>query len=830
MKKIYAILIGCFLSCIALAQPAGWTHVQPFSVQNNMATALTNYQLRLTVNTQVLISAGQMLANGNDLRFGKDCNGTTLLNYWIESGLNTTNTVIWVKMDVLPASAAASLFMYYGNSSAGAASSIPGVFIGPHSGTDSTANTNLSGSSDAQRGFRFAPTEDILITAFGKNEPSSNPHYVTLFDYNTQALLSQQQVAGPSAQWSYTNIANPMWLTQNTQYLLEIFFPQTDQAYYFGAAPTVGQHITYFDMRYCNSCTQNTFPTNVVGGMLYGYVDMWYWTKQNAANPPTVTGMGALTMNVTSASPSVCTGDSTNATVTISGGPSPYSIAWSPTAGVSNPASATPRISPAITTTYTVTVTDGCGATHTALTTINVNPAPAVAAGVSTDSVCTGSSFTPMGSGADSYSWSGGLTDNSPFTPSMTNTYTVTGTALNGCTGTAAVTVEVLPLPAVVANITATTVCTGDTVLFTGSGAMTYAWDNGVTDNMPYLPSSTMMYHVTGTDAYGCVNWDSVTVAVNQSPNVTASSSGSPYCEGMGSAVLTGNGADSYFWMPGAIYATVIGTGPSVTTTYTVTGTDSITGCSAMATVTVTVNPNPVLATMSDSTCSNACAQLNAMATNGSGPYAYQWMPNTGLNNASIANPLACNASTTCYTVMVTDANGCTDQQPACAYVAPAPVVAISGPANVCVTDGSSALTGTPAGGSFSGPGVSGNMFSPAAAGNGTHSVIYTYTDAGNGCSASDTLTIMVSACVGITGNNAQNGIEVFPNPFGAQFTVNLTETGYVRMFNNLGQTVFEQEMNAGRNDVNAEQLARGIYTLEVTTASGTTTLKVVKQ
>ncbi|MBK7589382.1 MAG: hypothetical protein IPI22_14140 [Bacteroidetes bacterium] len=45
-----------------------------------------------------------MNANGSDLRFGKDCAGNILSIVGLESGINTPNTIVWVKMDTLNAS------------------------------------------------------------------------------------------------------------------------------------------------------------------------------------------------------------------------------------------------------------------------------------------------------------------------------------------------------------------------------------------------------------------------------------------------------------------------------------------------------------------------------------------------------------------------------------------------------------------------------------------------------------------------------------------------------------------------------------------------------
>lgn len=79
--------------------------------------------------------------------------------------------------------------------------------------------------------------------------------------------------------------------------------------------------------------------------------------------------------------------------------------------------------------------------------------------------------------------------------------------------------------------------------------------------------------------------------------------------------------------------------------------------------------------------------------------------------------------------------------------VNPLPVVSFTGLAGTyCLTDAAVILAGTPAGGTFSGPGVSGNVFDPAAAGAGTHSIVYTFTDA-NGCTNSETQQVTVNTC-----------------------------------------------------------------------------------
>jgi hypothetical protein len=62
----------------------------------------------------------------------------------------------------------------------------------------------------------------------------------------------------------------------------------------------------------------------------------------------------------------------------------------------------------------------------------------------------------------------------------------------------------------------------GDPVILYGAGADVYFWDNGVSDNDPFTPSTTVTYTVTGTyTATGCFNTDQITVTVNPLPIVT---------------------------------------------------------------------------------------------------------------------------------------------------------------------------------------------------------------------------------------------------------------------------------------------------------------------
>lgn len=262
----------------------------PIMIKNNSATPMSNSTVRLVVNTQALISQGLMQADCDDIRFATSCNPSlnVMLPYYFQGPANSANTVIWVLVPAVPGNDSALIYMYFGNTGINSGSSFTAL-SGPHSSTDSVNSGAPGGVTNSQRGFRFSPNVDMLITHFGKYEPTGTTRYITLFDQTTQAVLRQKQVSGPAAQYIYDTLGSPIWLTAGTQYQIQLYQGAAD-GYYFGASSQIGQHLTYFDMRYCNSCTQNTFPTSTLSNFHYGCPDFWYYVPSNPVTPaPTAT-------------------------------------------------------------------------------------------------------------------------------------------------------------------------------------------------------------------------------------------------------------------------------------------------------------------------------------------------------------------------------------------------------------------------------------------------------------------------------------------------------------------------------------------------------------
>jgi gliding motility-associated-like protein len=168
---------------------------------------------------------------------------------------------------------------------------------------------------------------------------------------------------------------------------------------------------------------------------------------------------------------------------------------------------------------YVVTGTNANGCVDTDTVNVLVNALPIINAGLD-QVICIGASVTLTGSNGNTYVWNNGVLNAIAFNPIATNTYTVTGTDVNGCIDTDQVLVTVNVLPVVNAG-NDLIICNGTTALLTGSGASTYVWTNAVTDGVAFTPAGTNSYTVTGTDVNGCIDTDVVTVTIENAPVIS---------------------------------------------------------------------------------------------------------------------------------------------------------------------------------------------------------------------------------------------------------------------------------------------------------------------
>ena len=309
------------------------------------------------------------------------------------------------------------------------------------------------------------------------------------------------------------------------------------------------------------------------------------------------------------------------------------------------------------TATYTVTGTSAAGCTNTASATVTINPTISVTA--SFTSVCTGQSVTLTATGSgSSYTWSGGVVNGVSFTPATTTTYTVTGT-LGACTATATQTITVgVGTPTVIANTTSNTICAGDAVTLTGSGATTYVWTGGVIDAIAFNPSATTTYTVTGTTG-GCSNTATQTITVNPIPSVTANATNTVLCAGQ-AVTLTGAGATSYSWSGGVVDG--VSFVPDSSGTYTVTGTSLFSSTASvmvsMAVVDTSVTQAGNILTANSTTASYQWVNCSTSYSIIAGETNQSYTPLVDGSYAVIINESGCIDTSGCFIVMTTNING----------------------------------------------------------------------------------------------------------------------------------------------------------------------------
>ena len=104
------------------------------------------------------------------------------------------------------------------------------------------------------------------------------------------------------------------------------------------------------------------------------------------------------------------------------------------------------EFTPNTTQTYTVVGVSDQGCVNMDQVVVTVHPNPTVSAG-NDFLVCDGETAILTGAGANSYTWDNGVQNGIPFLPTETNTYTVIGTSIHGCTGTDEVDIIVSPIP-----------------------------------------------------------------------------------------------------------------------------------------------------------------------------------------------------------------------------------------------------------------------------------------------------------------------------------------------------------------------------------------------
>ena len=454
-------------------------------------------------------------------------------------------------------------------------------------------------------------------------------------------------------------------------------------------------------------------------------------------------------------------------------------------------------------------------------------------AATGTDPLCFGDSDGSVsvsvsgGSSPYSYQWApSGSGQNPGGLPA--GTYTVTVTDDDGCEGETTVTITDPPLLDASGNSTQDVDCnnpTGSisTTVSGGTGGYSYQWSpNGSGANPSGLIDGT--YIATVTDANGCTDTLSAIVAIDTlSPVAAAAANGVLDCI-QTSINISGNGSDtgpniSYQWSGPGIVSGGNTINPTVNApgTYTITVTNTLTGCTETATAAVTedITPPVAVGNAPPITCANSTIVIDGVGSDTGPNISYQWTGPGIVSGGSTISPTVDQGGN--YTFTVTNSiNGC---ETTISVNVPEdlalPVAIANAPPITCndtsvSIDGVGSETGPNVSYQWTGPGIvsGGTTLNPVVDQPGTYTL--TVVDGGNGCENTVSVTVddqtqlpnAVANADPITCANPTISIDGNGSSTGPGYTYNWTT--------NDGNIV------SGGNSINPTVNQAGTYTLTV--------------
>ncbi|MNJ83217.1 hypothetical protein D3C87_06330 [compost metagenome] len=233
---------------------------------------------------------------------------------------------------------------------------------------------------------------------------------------------------------------------------------------------------------------------------------------------------------------------------------------------------------------YVSNTTHACADTTTNEA-ITVLALPSVAAG-SDLTICAGDTANLEATTNGTIVWNNGIQDGVDFFPTSTMNYIATATSVHGCENSDTVSVAVNTLPTVNAG-TDQAVCRQTSITLTATGATNFVWNNGVTNGTAFNATVAGNYIVTGTDANGCQDKDTLVLTLYAVPSINLGSD-MTICANNFPVNLNGPGGyPNYSWSNGATTQNTTGTQAG---SYILTVTNS-NGCQDKDTVVIISNP-----------------------------------------------------------------------------------------------------------------------------------------------------------------------------------------------------------------------------------------------
>lgn len=485
-----------------------WQYILPVTI-TNINGPLQDFQVKITLNTQDLINNGKMNADGSDIRITSSDDCCTPLPYWIQSGINTPTTDVWVKVPTINQGATA-LTMYYGNNAATTVVSNLDSVMASLGNDDVGTDAFNGGQSMAARLYAFpqalqtvrwriysSTAADIRFKVVDSAGIVDGVGPVVTTGATPGFYSFDQEIPGELN-------SSPGWYSDSTVNFLNTCTP-------VGPCP--------------GSCGDNVYINGDAGaGTLpglqndtcgfYPSMKIWYRNFDGAfLDPSTSAGVEFDrfgTVISASASPdTICIGD----TSTLSIVPAGANSYWWYTGTGTYVGSGTDI---GVTTSgdyYSVANFGSCQTANSNTVSVTVvNPI----VNLGPDRVeCTDSSYTiDAGPGFASYLWSNGST-NQTLTVSISGSFWVEVVDSSNCTTSDTVNIQLEPIPDPVINPSGSVmICNGSDLVLNAFDPdwFIYSWSPGGETSSDIIISNSGSYSVQVTDSFGCIGFSDTTV------------------------------------------------------------------------------------------------------------------------------------------------------------------------------------------------------------------------------------------------------------------------------------------------------------------------------
>jgi hypothetical protein len=492
---------------------------------------------------------------------------------------------------------------------------------------------------------------------------------------------------------------------------------------------------------------------------------------------------------------------------------------------------------------YTVLAQNGNGCVGSHSFTIT-QPLEIIPAFVSTDISCNGScngmiatTVTPAGS--YQYSIDNGITwqASNTFSGLCIGIYSITVQNGNGCMVTDyAYAIAEPPALAIALNSQTDLTCNNSAdgaasvTASGGTGIIVYDWSPGNpigdgTNSVTGLSAGT--YICTITDANNCTTTQSVAITQPSPIQLTTTNTAMVCygaCNGFINAAASPAGSYQFSIDNGVTWQASGSFNGICEGAYTVIVQDAA-GCTSSSSVSITNYPEVLSAAAITPTHCGLCNGAAAVtASGGASPFTYNWTSVVDPQNLCAGN----------YTVIVTDANSCTDTL--AVFIPPSTTIAIDSVSSVGTpssqSNGSATVyvSGT-APFSFAWDAAAGNQTTQTASNLLPGNYCVTATDA-NGCS--DTVCVSVSVISGIAVVDAENDLSVFPNPFSDELFISGNGVHHIYLYNATGQLTEDLgnvTLSKASLKLNTqEKLSPGVYFIRAENASGIKIVRLVKE